>query len=76
MFYAFRHSADTVNLPVYSRLERDLYGRTDQFGVEIREWLKWDIREAMVSSLMKFSLIFGNFLFRLEQKLLNQSMQL
>jgi len=35
---------------VYFRLERDLYARTDQFGVEIREWLKWDIREAMVGT--------------------------
>ena len=34
-----------------SRLERDLYGRTDQFGVEIRERVKWDIREAMVSTV-------------------------
>jgi len=35
---------------VYFRLERDLYARTDQFGVEIREWLKADIRESMVGT--------------------------
>jgi len=35
---------------VYFRLERDLYGRTDQFGVEIRERVKWDIRESMVGT--------------------------
>ena len=33
----------------YCRLERDLYSRKDQLGVEIRERTKWDIREAMVS---------------------------
>jgi hypothetical protein len=31
------------------RLERDLYTRTDQMGVEIRERAKWDLREGMVS---------------------------
>lgn len=35
---------------VYFRLERDLYSRTDQFGVEIRERAKWDIRESMVGT--------------------------
>jgi len=35
---------------VYFRLERDLYSRIDQLGVEIRERLKWDIREAMVGT--------------------------
>ena len=32
------------------RLERDLYSRKDQFGVEIRERAKWDIRESMVGT--------------------------
>ena len=32
------------------RLERDLYSRTDQFGVEMRERAKADIREAMVGT--------------------------
>ena len=45
----------------YSRLERDLYARTDQFGVEIREWLKWDIREAMVGFLTPFYQHFLHF---------------
>eukprot|EP00095_Tigriopus_kingsejongensis_P008816 maker-scaffold1015_size70757-snap-gene-0.10 protein:Tk08816 transcript:maker-scaffold1015_size70757-snap-gene-0.10-mRNA-1 annotation:"hypothetical protein DAPPUDRAFT_305821" len=31
-------------------LERDLYARKDQFGVEIRERTKWDIREGMVGA--------------------------
>ena len=35
---------------VYCRLERDLYTRTDQFGVEIRERAKWDLREGMVGT--------------------------
>jgi len=34
----------------FSRLERDLPGRMDQFGVELRERLKWDIREAMIGA--------------------------
>ncbi|XP_050303220.1 protein mesh isoform X2 [Anthonomus grandis grandis] len=35
---------------VYFRMERDLIGRTDQMGVEIRERLKWDIREGVIGS--------------------------
>ena len=35
---------------MYFRLERDLYSRTDTFGVEIRERVKWDIRESMVGT--------------------------
>ncbi|XP_059481831.1 protein mesh isoform X2 [Neocloeon triangulifer] len=35
---------------VYFRLERDLQTRTDQFGVEMRERLMWDIREGVVGS--------------------------
>uniref|UniRef100_A0A8D9EU45 Protein mesh n=1 Tax=Cacopsylla melanoneura TaxID=428564 RepID=A0A8D9EU45_9HEMI len=35
---------------VYFRLERDLQSRTDQFGVEMRERLKWDIREGVVGA--------------------------
>ena len=31
-------------------MERDLYTRNDQFGVEIRERTKWDLRESMVGS--------------------------
>ena len=31
-------------------MERDLYTRKDQFGVEIRERAKWDIRDAMVGA--------------------------
>ncbi len=35
---------------VYFRLERDLYSRKDQFGVEIYERTMWDIRESMVGA--------------------------
>jgi sushi domain-containing protein 2 len=35
---------------VYFRLERDLQTRTDQFGVEMRERLMWDIREGVIGS--------------------------
>ena len=35
---------------VYFRMERDLYTRKDQFGVELRERAMWDIREAMVGT--------------------------
>lgn len=35
---------------VYYRMERDLLTRTDQMGVEIRERLKWDIREGVIGS--------------------------
>ncbi|XP_018331597.1 protein mesh isoform X2 [Agrilus planipennis] len=35
---------------VYFRLERDLQTRTDQFGTEVRERLKWDIREGVIGS--------------------------
>ncbi|KOX76807.1 hypothetical protein WN51_11134 [Melipona quadrifasciata] len=35
---------------VYFRLERDLQRRTDQFGVEMRERLKWDIREGIIGT--------------------------
>ncbi|KAK0165466.1 hypothetical protein PV328_003974 [Microctonus aethiopoides] len=35
---------------VYFRQERDLQKRTDQFGVEIRERVKWDIREGVVGA--------------------------
>ena len=31
-------------------MERDLYSRRDQFGIEMRERAKWDIRESMVGS--------------------------
>lgn len=31
-------------------LERDLPARYDQMGVEIRERIKWDVREAMVGA--------------------------
>lgn len=31
-------------------MERDLPGRFDQMGVEMRERLKWDIRESMVGA--------------------------
>ena len=33
-----------------NRIERDLPERQDQFGVEIRERVKWDIREGMVGA--------------------------
>lgn len=33
-----------------ARLERDLPARYDQMGVEIRERIKWDIREAIVGA--------------------------
>ena len=32
------------------RQERDLYSRKDQFGVELRERAKWDLRQAMVGT--------------------------
>ncbi|XP_034937613.1 protein mesh isoform X2 [Chelonus insularis] len=35
---------------IYFRQERDLQKRTDQFGVEMRERVKWDIREGVVGS--------------------------
>lgn len=35
---------------VYFRLERDLRTRTDQFGVEVRERVKWDIREGIIGA--------------------------
>ncbi|XP_015599243.1 protein mesh isoform X2 [Cephus cinctus] len=35
---------------VYFRLERDLRKRTDQFGVEMRERVKWDIRQGVVGA--------------------------
>lgn len=35
---------------MHARLERDLERRKDQFGVEMRERIKWDIREAIVGS--------------------------
>ncbi|XP_014210478.1 protein mesh [Copidosoma floridanum] len=35
---------------VYFRMERDLQKRTDQFGVEMRERLTWDIREGIVGA--------------------------
>lgn len=31
-------------------MEQDLPARTDQFGVELRERLKWDIREGIVGA--------------------------
>ena len=33
-----------------SRLERDLYSRKDKEGIEIREWLKADIRLVLMLS--------------------------
>lgn len=35
---------------VYFRLERDLQTRTDTFGVEVRERLKWDIRTGVIGA--------------------------
>ncbi|GLH01111.1 Uncharacterized protein GBIM_07324 [Gryllus bimaculatus] len=35
---------------VYFRLERDLQTRVDQFGVEMRERLMWDVREGVVGA--------------------------
>jgi hypothetical protein len=35
---------------VYFRLERDLRERIDRMGVEIRERLKWDIREGVIGA--------------------------
>ncbi|GJQ65539.1 hypothetical protein Trydic_g7640 [Trypoxylus dichotomus] len=35
---------------VYYRMERDLQFRTDQFGVEVRERLKWDIRNGIIGA--------------------------
>ena len=42
--------SNTAREHYFNRLERDLYMRKDQFGVELRERAKWDIREAMVGS--------------------------
>ncbi|XP_022920575.2 protein mesh isoform X1 [Onthophagus taurus] len=35
---------------VYYRMERDLQFRTDQFGVEAYERVKWDVREGMIGA--------------------------
>ncbi|XP_068155674.1 protein mesh isoform X2 [Drosophila tropicalis] len=35
---------------VYFRVERDLMGRTDRFGVEVRERTMWDIRTGVVGA--------------------------
>lgn len=35
---------------VYFRMERDLEGRKDRYGVEMRERVMWDIREGVVGS--------------------------
>ena len=35
---------------MFARIERDLYERRDQFGVELRERAKWDVREAIVGA--------------------------
>lgn len=35
---------------MFLRLERDLEGRTDQFGVEMRERVMWDIRQGVVGA--------------------------
>jgi len=32
------------------RVERDLMGRTDRFGVEVRERTMWDIRQGVVGA--------------------------
>lgn len=34
----------------FFRMERDLHKRTDQFGQEMRERLKWDIREGVIGA--------------------------
>lgn len=31
-------------------MERNLQSRTDQFGIEMRERLKWDIRQGVVGA--------------------------
>ncbi|KAJ8947709.1 hypothetical protein NQ318_001548 [Aromia moschata] len=41
---------DTRPPGIYFRMERDLRTRQDQMGVEIRERLKWDIREGVIGS--------------------------
>ena len=40
-----------------SRLERDLYSRKDKEGVDIREWLKADIRSWSLSVTDQFGLV-------------------
>lgn len=35
---------------VYFRLEKNLRDRTDKFGVEVRERVKWDIREGIIGA--------------------------
>ncbi|CAG9856877.1 unnamed protein product [Phyllotreta striolata] len=42
--------ADKRKPGVYFRMERDLRDRQDRMGVEIRERLKWDIREGVIGS--------------------------
>jgi len=47
----FKESDADKRLPgVYFRMERDLPARYDQMGVEIRERIKWDIREGIVGA--------------------------
>ncbi|XP_045479258.1 protein mesh isoform X3 [Harmonia axyridis] len=41
---------DKRNPGVYFRLERDLRDRKDQMGVEIRERVKWDIRQGVIGT--------------------------
>ena len=49
-FQSNHNGRETPTEPLNFRLERDLYSRKDQFGVEIRERAKWDIRESMVGT--------------------------
>ncbi|PSN45001.1 hypothetical protein C0J52_11633 [Blattella germanica] len=41
---------DQKKAGVYFRMERDLQARKDQFGVEMRERLKWDVREGVIGA--------------------------
>lgn len=45
-----RNGDDPRKPGVYFRLERDLQTRTDVFGVEVRERLKWDIRTGVIGA--------------------------
>ncbi|XP_076301516.1 protein mesh [Lasioglossum baleicum] len=45
-----RYDTDQRRPGVYFRMEGDLQSRKDQFGVEMRERVKWDIREGIIGA--------------------------
>lgn len=46
----YNEDVDQRRPGVYFRMERDLQSRTDQFGVETRERLMWDIRQGIIGA--------------------------